>query len=125
VRRVPGLYAMVLSDVKVAFDRHPSHASTRDIGGDGICFEGKEHLPVSTSLTVWFTLPNRTPIEAAGRIVSFEHDETRAVYVNHVCFSRPDDEISSYILDARRRALTARDSQPISGPKYADIRVLG
>ena len=100
---------------------------TRDIGGGGICFESEQSLPLSTSLTVWFQLPDKTAVEASGRVVAAEFDEARSTYVHHVSFSQPDkgDSISSYIIDARRRALTAHGSQPVSGPQYADIRVMG
>jgi methyl-accepting chemotaxis protein len=100
---------------------------TRDIGGGGICFESKQSLGISTSMTVWFQLPNKIVVEASGRIVATEFDEAKSMYVHHVSFSQPDkeDSISSYILDARRHALTAHGSQPVSGPAYADIKVMG
>ncbi len=99
---------------------------TRDIGGGGICFESEQSLPISTSLTVRFQLPNKTSIEASGRIVATEFDEANSMYVHHVSFSQPDeqDSISSYIIDTRRRVLTSHGSQPMSGPQYADIRVM-
>jgi methyl-accepting chemotaxis protein len=101
--------------------------NTRDIGGGGICFDSEQNLPVSTSLTAWFQLPNKISVEASGRIVATEFDEAKSRYVHHVSFSQPDkdDSISSYILDTRRRVLTAHGSQPVSGPQYADIKVMG
>jgi hypothetical protein len=78
-------------------------------------------------LTVRFQLPNKIAIEAAGRIVGSTFDEARSVHVHHVAFTQPDKDnaISSYIIDARRRVLTAHGSRPPSGPRYEDIRVMG
>ena len=101
---------------------------TRDIGGGGICFESGQSLPVSTSMTVWFQLPNKIAIEASGRIVATEFDQAKSIHVHHVsCSQQPDegDPISTYILETRRRVLTAPGSQPASGPRYADIKVMG
>jgi methyl-accepting chemotaxis protein len=104
-----------------------AHGNTRDIGGGGICFESAQSLPVATSMTVWFQLPNNISVEASGRIVAAEFDKAKSMYVHHVSFAQPDkdDSISSFIIDTRRRVLTAHGSQPASGPKYADIKVMG
>jgi methyl-accepting chemotaxis protein len=100
---------------------------TRDIGGGGICFESDQPLAAATPLTVWFQLPNKIAVEAAGRIVGSHFDEGAHVHVHHVSFSQADKDnaISSYIIDARRRALTAHGPGPVSGPRYEDIKVMG
>lgn len=100
---------------------------TRDIGGGGICFESMESVPIDTSMTVWFRLPNASAIEASARCVATEFDSARSLNVHHLSFSKVPDAvvglISTFVSDARRELLTSRESPTASGLRYGDIQV--
>lgn len=82
----------------------------RDLGGGGICFESDERLPENTATTLQFELQAGVKIEVSGRVVSTEHDSPHALHRHHLAFSGLSetlrDSILTYILEARRKALT-------------------
>jgi len=83
----------------------------RNLGGGGICFESDESLPVDTTMTLWFTLPDADPLEACGRVVATELDSANSAHVHHISFSTLSDlgrdSILTYVSEGRRQLLMA------------------
>jgi hypothetical protein len=84
----------------------------RDIGGNGLCFESDERLRASATLTLGFELQAGVKLEVRGRVLSVEGDTEHAACSYRVEFlAMPDavrECILTYILEARRNALTLR-----------------
>jgi methyl-accepting chemotaxis protein len=83
----------------------------RDLGGAGICFESSYPLAADAALTVCFELQAGHTIEVRGRVVGTAYDDAQGVQVHRIAFADMQQEIaesiSSFIVDARRVAITA------------------